>query len=135
MSTNFLCSLPPLQFYFNQIKTNHALRLWRTPHSVGRCKISSTRVPRPYSLSLSARVPRVQQVPAFTHEPWSDPLAFAGNRLTFNIPPGAVSKEARKAAVTAAQSVCTPYTVQICTDGSRLEDKAGSAIVALSVEV
>ena len=131
MSTNFLCSLPPLQFYFNQIKTNHALRLWRTPHSVGRRKIGSTRVPRPYSLSLSARVPRVQQVPAYTHEPWSDPLAFAGNRLTFNIPPGAVSKEARKAAVTAAQSVCTPYTVQICTDGSRLEDKAGSAIVAL----
>ena len=66
-----------------------------------------------------------------THEPWSDPLAFAGDRLTFSIPHGTVSKEMRKAAVTAAQSVCSHHSVQVCTDGSRLEEKAGSAIVAL----
>ena len=131
LSTNFLCSLPPFEFYFNYLKSNHALRLWRTPHSVGRRRITPSHRPRPFSTSLPDRVPKVQQVPAYTHEPWVDPLAFAGNRLTFAIPSGTVSKEQRKAAVEAAQAVCTPNSIQVCTDGSRLEGKGGSAIVAL----
>lgn len=131
LSTNFLCSLPPFQFYFTYLKTNHALRLWRTPHTVGRRRITPSRRPRPFSTSLPALVPRVQQVPAYTHPPWSDPLAFAGERLDFRVPEGTVSAELREQHVNNAISACTPYSVQVFTDGSHLERGSGSAIVAM----
>ncbi|KAI5115721.1 hypothetical protein M0805_005035 [Coniferiporia weirii] len=86
LSTNFLCSTPPFFAYFEYLKTGHALRLWRTPHPVGHHHYrDSTNLP--FSLSLQVHVPRVQQVPAYTHPPWTDPLAFRQGQITFEVPP------------------------------------------------
>ena len=128
-STNFLCSLPPFQFYFEFLKTNHALRLWHTPHSVGRSRLVSTR--RPFSSSLPERVHSVQQEQAYTHPPWSDPLSFAEGRISFCLPPNKVTAEARQQAVKDSQSACSHHSIQIFTDGSRLSCGTGSAMVAL----
>ena len=123
LSTNFLCSLPPFNFYFEFLKTNQALRLWRTPHSVGRKKYSSRR--RPFSSSLPVRVPRVQQVPAYTHPPWSDPLAFAEGRLSFRLPAGPATADTRQQFVQSAQDACSTSSVQVFTDRSRISGRTG----------
>ncbi|KAI5115735.1 hypothetical protein M0805_005325 [Coniferiporia weirii] len=111
-STNFLCSLPPFFAYFEYLKTNHALHLWRTPHSIGR-RHYLPRANIPFPLSLQAHVPCVQQVPVYMHPPWVDPLAFRQGRISFSIPP-------------------VPVPSEVFTNGSRLGQKAGSAIVAMS---
>ncbi|KAI5117260.1 hypothetical protein M0805_009928 [Coniferiporia weirii] len=92
LSTNFLCSTPPFFAYFEYLKTGHALHLWRTPHPV--------------------RVPHVQQVPAYMHPPWTDPLAFGQGRINFEVPP-------------------IPVPSEVFTDGSRIGTDLGSAICAM----
>ncbi|KAI5115184.1 hypothetical protein M0805_001912 [Coniferiporia weirii] len=130
-STNFLCSLPPFFAYFEYLKTNHALCLWHTPHSIGRRRYLP-HANTPFSLSLQAHVLHVQQVPAYMHPPWVDPLAFRQGRISFSIPPMLVPSEAQTDFVCRAWELCTPHTVQVFTNGSRLGQKAGSAIVAMS---
>ncbi|KAI5116034.1 hypothetical protein M0805_003721 [Coniferiporia weirii] len=130
-STNFLCSLPPFFAYFEYLKTNHALRLWHTPHSIGRHHYL-LRANIPFSLSLQAHVPRIQQVPAYMHPPWVDPLAFGQGRISFSIPPVPVPSEVRTDFVCRARELCTPLSVQVFTNSSRLGQKAGSAIVTMS---
>ncbi|KAI5115748.1 hypothetical protein M0805_002084 [Coniferiporia weirii] len=130
-STNFLCSLPPFFAYFEYLKTNHALRLWCTPHSIG-CHHYLPCANIPFSLSLQACVPHVQQVPVYTHPPWVDPLAFRHGRISFSVPPVPVPSEVQTDFVRQAWELCTPTTIQVLTDGSRLGQKAGSAIVAMS---
>ncbi|KAI5117848.1 hypothetical protein M0805_002280 [Coniferiporia weirii] len=130
-STNFLCSLPPFFTYFEYLKTNHALCLWCTPHSIGHHHYLP-RANTPFSLSLQACVPHVQQVPAYTHPPWVDPLAFGQGRISFSVPPVPVPSEVWMDFVRRARELCTPRTIQVFTDGSRLGQKAGSAIVAMS---
>ncbi|KAI5116944.1 hypothetical protein M0805_007962 [Coniferiporia weirii] len=131
LSTNFLCSLPPFFAYFEYLKTNHALCLWRTPHSIGRCHyLPCANIP--FSLSLQAHVPHVQQVPVYMHPPWADPLAFAQGRISFSVPPVLVPSEVWTDFVHRARELCTPHSVQVFTNGSRLGQKAGSAIVAMN---
>ncbi|KAI5115075.1 hypothetical protein M0805_008135 [Coniferiporia weirii] len=78
-----------------------------------------------------ASVPCVQQVPAYTHPPWVDPLAFGQGRVSLYIPPVLVPSEVRTDFVHRAQELCTPTTLQVFTDGSCLGQKAGSAIIAM----
>ncbi|KAI5117261.1 hypothetical protein M0805_009929 [Coniferiporia weirii] len=130
-STNFLCSLPPFFAYFEYLKTNHALHLWHTPHSIG-CRHYLLCANISFSLSLQACVPRVQQVPVYTHPPWVDPLAFRQGQISFSIPPVPVPSEVWTDFVHRAWELCTPHSIQVFTDGSCLGLKAGSAIVAMN---
>ncbi|KAI5115032.1 hypothetical protein M0805_008808, partial [Coniferiporia weirii] len=93
--------------------TGHALHLWHTPHPVGRRRYRD-RANLPFSLSLQVRVPRVQQVPTYTHPPWTDPLAFGQGRINFEVPP-----------------IPVPSEVRLFTDGSRIGTDSGSAICAM----
>ncbi|KAI5115356.1 hypothetical protein M0805_003233 [Coniferiporia weirii] len=111
LSTNFLCSTPPFFAYFEYLKTGHALRLWRTPHSVGRHRFRDS-ANLPFSHSLQVRVPRVQQVPTYTHPPWTDPLAFGRGQIIFEVPPILVPSE-------------------VFTDGSCIGTDSGSAICTM----
>ncbi|KAI5115781.1 hypothetical protein M0805_005029 [Coniferiporia weirii] len=111
LSTNFLCSTPPFFAYFKYLKTGHALHLWRTPHSV--C------------------VPHVQQVPVYTHPPWTDPLAFGQGRIKFEVPPIPVPSEVRCAFVVRAWEQCSPASLQVFTDGSQIGTDSGSAICTM----
>ncbi|KAI5116593.1 hypothetical protein M0805_002345 [Coniferiporia weirii] len=93
------------------VPTGHALRLWRTPHPV--------------------HVPHVQQVPAYTHPPWMDPLAFGQGRIKFEVPTIPVPSEVRRAFVVRAREQCTPTSLQVFTDGSHIGTDLGSAICAM----
>ncbi|KAI5115069.1 hypothetical protein M0805_008429 [Coniferiporia weirii] len=92
-------------------ETGHALHLWRTPHPV--------------------RVPHVQQVPAYTHPPWTDPLAFRHSWINFEVPPIPVPSEVQRTFIVQAQERCTPTSLQVFTDGSRIGTDSGSAICAM----
>ncbi|KAI5116159.1 hypothetical protein M0805_001063 [Coniferiporia weirii] len=130
LSTNFLCSTPPFFAYFEYLKTSHALRLWHTPHSVGcHCYRDSTNLP--FSHSLQVRIPCVQQVPMYTHPPWTDPLAFGQGRITFEVPPIPVPSEVRHEFIVQAREWCTPYSLQVFTNGSHIGTDLGSAICAM----
>ncbi|KAI5115577.1 hypothetical protein M0805_002621 [Coniferiporia weirii] len=130
LSTNFLCSAPPFFAYFEYLKTGHALRLWHTPHSVGHhCYRDSANLP--FSHSLQVHVPCVQQVPVYTHPPWTDPLAFGHSRINFEVPPIPVPSEVRHAFVIRAWERCSPSSLQVFTDGSCIGTDSGSAICAM----
>ncbi|KAI5116493.1 hypothetical protein M0805_008263 [Coniferiporia weirii] len=130
LSTNFLCSTPPFFAYFEYLKTGHALRLWRTPHPVGCCRYQDS-ANLPFSHSLQVHVPHVQQVPAYTHPPWTDPLAFGQGRITFEVPPIPVPSEVRCTFVIRAREWCTPTSLQVFTDSSRIGTDSGSAICTM----
>ncbi|KAI5116488.1 hypothetical protein M0805_002609 [Coniferiporia weirii] len=130
LSTNFLCSTPPFFAYFEYLKTGHALRLWRTPHSVGHRHFrDSTNLP--FSHSLQVRIPCVQQVPAYMHPPWTDPLAFGQGRIIFEVPPIPVPSEVQHTFVVRAREWCTPTSLQVFTDGSQIGSDSGSTICAM----
>ncbi|KAI5115629.1 hypothetical protein M0805_008051 [Coniferiporia weirii] len=130
LSTNFLCSTPPFFAYFEYLKTGHALCLWRTPHPVGRRQYRDS-ANLPFSHSLQVRVPCVQQVPTYTHPPWTDPLAFRQDRIKFEVPPIPVPSKVRCNFVVRAREWCTPTSLQVFTDGSRIGTDSGSAICAM----
>ncbi|KAI5115534.1 hypothetical protein M0805_006229, partial [Coniferiporia weirii] len=130
LSTNFLCSTPPFFAYFEYLKTGHALHLWHTPHPVGRHRYRDS-ANLPFSHSLQVHVPHVQQVPAYTHPPWTEPLAFGQGRITFEVPPIPVPSEVRCTFIVRAQEWCTPTSLQVFTDGSRIGTDLGSAICTM----
>ncbi|KAI5117457.1 hypothetical protein M0805_000707 [Coniferiporia weirii] len=98
LSTNFLCSTPPFFAYFEYLKTGHALHLWCTPHPVGHRRYRDS-ANLPFSHSLQVCVPHVQQVPAYTHPPWMDPLAFRQGWIKFEVPPIPVPSKVQRAFV------------------------------------
>ncbi|KAI5115746.1 hypothetical protein M0805_003760 [Coniferiporia weirii] len=96
-----------------------------TPHVCTLCSHGA------HQFGTMARVPHVQQVPAYTHTPWVDPLAFGQGRISFSIPPVPVPSEVQTDFVHRAWELCMPHSVQVFTNGSHLGQKAGSAIIAM----
>ncbi|KAI5115331.1 hypothetical protein M0805_004835 [Coniferiporia weirii] len=85
---------------------------------------------RPFSRKKSSRgwAPNdSRRVAARSDQEWWRRL-----RISFSIPPVPVPSEVQMDFVHRAWELCTPQTIQVFTDGSRLGQKAGSAIVAMS---
>ncbi|KAI5115529.1 hypothetical protein M0805_008095 [Coniferiporia weirii] len=84
-----------------------------------------------HSQKTLACVPHVQQVPAYTHPPWTDPLAFGQDWIKFEVPPIPVPSEVQQAFIIRAWEQCTPTSLQVFTDGSRISTDLGSTICAM----
>ncbi|KAI5115681.1 hypothetical protein M0805_005481 [Coniferiporia weirii] len=133
MRSKGLSTLAALHILSNTERRISALLL-RQLYSACICTVLAWGLPVWYhgcSQKTLVHVPRVQQVPAYTHPPWMDPLAFGQGWIIFEVPPIPVPSEVRRAFVVQAWERCTPTSLQVFTDGSRIGTNSGSAICTM----